>query len=93
MSCTISIIAHAIWAWLPEITVGLRFATALIGFYLTASLMIRRLHQRMRRHWTSSDKPEPPTRLATEPKTHARAGLASSNALGTHQASPPDTSG
>lgn len=41
MFCTISIIAHTIWAWLPEITVGLQFATALIRFYQTATLMIR----------------------------------------------------
>lgn len=68
MSWTISLVAHAIWAWLPEITVGLRFASALIGFYLTATLLIRRLHHRMRRHVANQDKPEPPTRLATEPK-------------------------
>lgn len=48
MSSTISIVAHAIWACLPEATVELRFATALIGFCLTATLMIRRLRCSMR---------------------------------------------
>jgi len=46
---SISIIAHTIWSWLPDLTVGLRFATALIGFYPTVTLMIHRLRHRMRR--------------------------------------------
>ncbi len=50
MSSTISTVAHTIWAWLPEATVGLQFATALIGFYLSATLVGRRLRHRMRRH-------------------------------------------
>jgi hypothetical protein len=47
MSPTISTITHAIWAWLPDLTTGLRFATALSGFYPTATLIIQRLHHRM----------------------------------------------
>jgi hypothetical protein len=93
MSWTISIVAHAIWAWLPEITVGLRFASALIGFYLTATLLIRRLHHRMRRHAASFGKPEPPTRLATEPKMHPRVRHTVSDGSGTSQVSSPDTNG
>lgn len=63
MSSTISTIAHAIWAWLPEITVGMRFATALIGFGLTATLKTRRLHRLMRHrrsdHFHELKKPGP----------------------------------
>lgn len=46
MSYTISIAAHTIWAWLPEVTIGLRFGTALIGFCLTATLVLKRLRRR-----------------------------------------------
>jgi hypothetical protein len=49
MSSTISTIAHTIWAWLPDLTTGLRLATALSGFYPTATLMTQRLHHRMPR--------------------------------------------
>jgi len=42
MSSTINILAHTIWAWLPEATVGLRFATALTGFCRTTPRTIRR---------------------------------------------------
>jgi hypothetical protein len=47
MSYTISTAAHAIWTWLPEVTIGLRFGTALIGFCLTVALVLR--HPRRRR--------------------------------------------
>jgi hypothetical protein len=49
MSSTINTLTHAIWEWLPELTTGLRFATAFIGFCLTATLMIQRLCHWMRR--------------------------------------------
>ena len=58
MSWTISVITHAIWAWLPEITVGLRFATAVIAFYMSATTMIQRLHRRMRHQSASRDEPK-----------------------------------
>ncbi|MGH3870985.1 MAG: hypothetical protein ACRDSR_05635 [Pseudonocardiaceae bacterium] len=46
MSSTISTIVHTIWAWLPDLAVGLQFTTTLIGFYLTVILMIQRLRHR-----------------------------------------------
>lgn len=49
MSSTISTLAHAIWAWLPEITTSLQFATALLGFCLSATLTIQRLRRSMHR--------------------------------------------
>jgi hypothetical protein len=47
MSFMIGAIDQAIWSWLPELTVGLRFGTALIGFCLTAAMMIRRPRRRL----------------------------------------------
>ncbi|MGH3903852.1 MAG: hypothetical protein ACRDTE_06650 [Pseudonocardiaceae bacterium] len=55
MLSTISTLAHTIWAWLPETTVGLQFATALIGFCLTAEILVWRLHRRMRPRPLSRD--------------------------------------
>lgn len=46
MLYTISITANTIWAWLPEVTIGLQFGTALIGFCLTTTLVLRRLRRR-----------------------------------------------
>lgn len=46
MLSAISTIAHTVWIWLPEATVGLQFATALIGFCLAIDLAIQRLHRR-----------------------------------------------
>jgi hypothetical protein len=43
---TISMAAHTIWGWLPEITTCLRFGTALTGFCLTAALVPKRLRRR-----------------------------------------------
>jgi len=41
--------AHAVlaqlWPWLPQCTLALRFATALISFWLSAGLLIRRLRR------------------------------------------------
>jgi hypothetical protein len=48
MSYTISTPAHPIWTWLSEITIGLQFGTALIGFCLTAALVLTRLRRRRR---------------------------------------------
>lgn len=48
MLSAISPLAHAIWDYLPGITVGLHAATALLRFCLTATLAIQ--HLRHRRH-------------------------------------------
>lgn len=37
MSSTITTIVHAVWSWLPQITTGLQFGSALIGFCLALS--------------------------------------------------------
>ena len=46
-------IVDALWSRLPEITIGLEFCTALIGFVIAVPLMVRRirrwLHRRGRR--------------------------------------------
>ena len=44
-TCTL---ARQIWAWLPEATVGLRFATTLLGFCMALRWTSRR--RRHRRH-------------------------------------------
>lgn len=43
----ISAIAHRLWAWLPEVSTGLQFATAVLGL-CTAIGTIRRLRHRCR---------------------------------------------
>lgn len=48
MLSAISALAHRIWAWLPEATVGLQFVTSLIGFCLAVSVITQRLHRRRR---------------------------------------------
>lgn len=45
MSSTICTVAHTIWIWLPEITVGLQCAIALIECYLATDLLIRYLRR------------------------------------------------
>ncbi|SNT62595.1 hypothetical protein SAMN05421812_114125 [Asanoa hainanensis] len=37
------------WSWLPEVTIGLKFATALIVFVLTVPLFVRRVRRWLRR--------------------------------------------
>lgn len=49
MSSTIGTVVHTVWTWLPEATVVLQFATALIGLILAADSAVQRLH-RSRRH-------------------------------------------
>jgi hypothetical protein len=49
MSSIINTVTNTIWAWLPELTTGLRFGTAFIGFCLTATLMSQRLRRWIRR--------------------------------------------
>ncbi|MGH3974597.1 MAG: hypothetical protein ACRDS9_14895 [Pseudonocardiaceae bacterium] len=51
MLSTIITIVHAIWDWLPRVTVGLRFGAALIGFWLAVDLAAQRWRNRMRQHW------------------------------------------
>jgi hypothetical protein len=46
---TVTFILHTVWPILPEITVGLRFATALVGFILTMGLLLRRIRRWLRR--------------------------------------------
>ena len=48
MLSTISTLAPTVWAWLPEATFGLQFATALLGFCLVADSAVQRLRRRMR---------------------------------------------
>ena len=38
-----------VWDWLPQITIGLKFITALIGFVIAMSLLVRRIRRRLRR--------------------------------------------
>ncbi|GHG41206.1 hypothetical protein GCM10017567_73380 [Amycolatopsis bullii] len=38
-----------VWQWLPEITVVLKFCTALVGFTITVSLLVRRVRRWLRR--------------------------------------------
>jgi hypothetical protein len=79
MSSTISIIAHTIWSWFPNL-IGLWFTTALIRFYPTVALMIHRLRHGMRRcgshhPWrsqrkntrTSSSRPDDASDTSAEP--------------------------
>ncbi|MET0496463.1 MAG: hypothetical protein ABW000_25325 [Actinoplanes sp.] len=40
---------HLVWPYLPELTVALRFASALIGFVLVCTTVVRRLRRRRRR--------------------------------------------
>ncbi len=42
---TIHHLTQALWHLLPELTIGLRFSTAMIGFGLAASAMARRLRR------------------------------------------------
>ncbi|MEV6526971.1 hypothetical protein AB0M43_34085 [Longispora sp. NPDC051575] len=39
---TVLAVAEAVWPWLPELTVGLKFASALIGFGMTVAPLARR---------------------------------------------------
>lgn len=48
MLSTLSTLAHTTWSWLPEITVGIQAATALLRFCLTVTVAIQ--HLRRRRH-------------------------------------------
>lgn len=48
-SAIVTFTLHTVWPILPEVTVGLRFVTALIGFILTMSLFLRRVRRRLRR--------------------------------------------
>jgi hypothetical protein len=48
MLSTIGTLAHTVWLWVPEITVGLQASTALLRFYLTVTLAVQ--HLRRRRH-------------------------------------------
>jgi hypothetical protein len=38
--------AEAIWQWLPELTIILKFGTALIGFIGAVALLVRRVRRR-----------------------------------------------
>ncbi len=67
MTSTISTIAHAIGAYLPEITVSLRYATALIGFCLAADSAIHRMRRR---------RSGPPQRYQPQDRVAARRGRA-----------------
>jgi hypothetical protein len=43
-------IVDALWNRVPEITIGLRFYTALIGFVIAVPLMVRQIRRWLRRH-------------------------------------------
>lgn len=49
MLTTISTLTNTIWIWVPAAIVGLKFATEFLRFYLTATVVLRRLRHR-RRH-------------------------------------------
>jgi membrane associated rhomboid family serine protease len=51
MLIVIAIAVNVLWVWLPEITIGLEFCTALIGFVVAVPLMLRRIRRWMRRRW------------------------------------------
>jgi hypothetical protein len=38
-------VAAIVWPWLPELTILLKFCTALIGFVIAVSLLVRRLRR------------------------------------------------
>lgn len=46
MWSTISTFAPTVWAWIPQATVGLKFATTVIGFCLAADLAVQRLRRK-----------------------------------------------
>jgi hypothetical protein len=49
MWSTIVTLLGPVWDWLPQITVALRFATALIGFVVAVPLLARRVRRWRRR--------------------------------------------
>jgi hypothetical protein len=46
---TITTALAVVWDWLPEITLALKFCTALVGFVITVPLMVRRVRRWLRR--------------------------------------------
>jgi hypothetical protein len=65
MRDTIHHLAHALWPLVPEITTGLRFGAALIGFGLAVGALIHRLRRRQRAH-RSSDPVVNPARPGSD---------------------------
>jgi hypothetical protein len=45
MLSTIITIVHTVWGYLPQITAGLQFGAALIGFCLTADVAVQAMAQ------------------------------------------------
>jgi hypothetical protein len=45
MLSTITTIIHAVWGYLPQITAGLQFGAALIGFCLTTDVAVQVMAQ------------------------------------------------
>lgn len=45
----IVMVVAVVWPWLPELTVVLKFCTALIGFVITVPLLARRFRRWWRR--------------------------------------------
>jgi hypothetical protein len=41
--------AGIVWQWLPELTIALKFCTALIGFIIAVFLLVRRIRAGRRR--------------------------------------------
>ncbi len=52
MWSTIIAAVHTIWAWLPALTIGLRFGAALVGFGVATTVAVRRLRRHLRRRRT-----------------------------------------
>jgi hypothetical protein len=44
-----SVVVRDLWPLLPEITIGLRFVTALIGFVVALYVLARRIRRWLRR--------------------------------------------
>ncbi|BCJ65637.1 hypothetical protein [Polymorphospora rubra] len=42
-------VAGTIWLWLPQLTIILKFSTALIGFVIAVPLLVRRIRRWRRR--------------------------------------------
>jgi hypothetical protein len=49
MWSTLQEIIRIVWPWLPEITITLRFCTAVMAFVVTAPLLVRRVRRWLRR--------------------------------------------
>jgi membrane protein implicated in regulation of membrane protease activity len=50
MWSAIDVNIQTVWELLPAVTVALQFGTALIGFIVAVTVLVRRVRRRSRRH-------------------------------------------